>query len=99
MNASAPMPSPAANPPPARAVADFTGRIEPTKVSTAYKFGLAATAFGMVLLSAIYIGLILLATFGVYYHLRHHTALFEGDRVNLFTMFVYFAPAVAGVIL
>src|SRR5260221_13983407 len=56
-------------------VAAFSGEIEPARVTFSYKLGLALVAMGMALLAAVYVGLILLTSFAVYYHLDHNSSL------------------------
>ena len=46
----------------------FAGAITRSRPSVPYQLGLAVVAFVMVLLPAIYVGLILLAGWGVWYH-------------------------------
>jgi Zn-dependent protease with chaperone function len=77
----------------------FTGGIEPSKVSFAYQAGLAMVALGMVLLSVIYFGLILLTAYGVYYHLEHDSAMVKVTGANWVTVGLYLTPLFAGVIL
>jgi hypothetical protein len=51
--------------------AAFTGTFEPTEVSRMYRVGLVLTTFGMALLLAVYVGLILFTSYGVFHHLRY----------------------------
>ncbi len=77
----------------------FTGGIDPTEVSLGYKAGLACVAFGMALLLAVYAGLILLAAYWVYYHLRHNISLLDGSGSSVAGAILYVGPAVAGLTL
>ena len=74
----------------------FTGEIQPTQVSTMYKVGLAAVAFGMVLLTASYVSLIAFTAYGVYYHLTHHISLMAGSGGGFAKLAIYLGPAIAG---
>jgi len=93
------------NPPPSRTGADksvldaFTADIKPTRVSLLYKAGLAVVAFAMVLLPAIYLALIALATWLVYFHLVHNTWLLTGRGSGLWRFIIYAGPAVVGGVL
>src|SRR4051812_9340530 len=97
MNPSA-EPSVAANPSPLGA---FSGPITRNKPGPLYSAGLAIVAFAMVLLPLIYIGLIVLAAWLVFLHLKHDTWIFDGasGRGGLLRIIFYLGPAVAGVIL
>src|SRR5204862_1109274 len=55
----------------------FTGDISPTPISVFYKAALAAVAFAMMLLPAVYLAIIVLIAWGVAYHLQHNVELFE----------------------
>ncbi|MEW6302773.1 MAG: M48 family metallopeptidase [Verrucomicrobiota bacterium] len=88
--------SPGTNPSPLDA---FTGTFAPTEVSFWYKAGLAVVAFTMVLLPAIYIGLIALSGYGVYYHASHNSGILSGSGGATGKAIVYFGPIVVGVIL
>src|SRR6266850_2479785 len=80
-------------------VTAFAGGIESAKVTFTYKLGLALVAMGMVLLAAVYLGLILLTAFGVYYHLGHNSSLLRGSGGSIVNLVVYVGLAAAGVIL
>jgi len=81
-------------------LADFTGAITRTKLSPLYVLGLGVVAFAMVLLPAIYLGLILLAVWGVLFHLTHHLGILTASSGGgLGKMLAYLGPAVAGGIL
>lgn len=77
----------------------------PTKTGPLYQAGLAVVALAMVLLPAIYIALIVLAVWGVYYHLVHNLWIFAGSPGTgggggaLIRLILYLGPAVAGGIL
>ncbi|WP_395741091.1 M48 family metallopeptidase [Prosthecobacter sp.] len=86
---------------PASPLDQFTGRIEPTKVSLLYQLGLGFVAFAMVLLPVVYVAFIVGIGWLVLWHLEahavadHHTQGRAGAVVVAF----YFAPAVVGGIL
>jgi Zn-dependent protease with chaperone function len=84
--------------PTSASVPGFSGEFEPTLVSTGYKIGLAVAAVGMGLLLAVYAALIGFASYGVYYHLKEHSAMIK-DYVGYTTLFLYLWPAAAGVVL
>src|SRR5881394_93608 len=73
--------------------------IEPTPVTTKYKLGLVIVAAGMVLLMAAYLVLVLIVSYGVYYHLAQHSFLLKANGGNLVTLGAYLGPAIGGVIL
>ena len=78
----------------------FTGVIVPAKTGLLYNAGLAVVAFAMVLLPAIYVGLIVLAAWGVFYHLTNDTWLVnDGLGAGFYQLIIYLGPAVAGSIL
>ncbi len=79
----------------------FYGTFAPSKLGLLYRAGLAVVAFAMVLLPAIYVGLIGLTAWGIYYHLRFHTGILEGGsgRGSIGLFILYLGPAVAGIIL
>lgn len=74
----------------------FAGRIEPTKLSLKYKVGLTAVVAMMVLLCAVYGGIILAAAYWVYYHLAHHAWMLEGRDGSVLKLGMYLWPALAG---
>lgn len=108
----APAPKPAAQPQAAQSLTyeqaqhhimgQFTGEIAPVRLPISYRFGVFLVAFVMVLLPLIYIGLIVLAGYGIYYHAVNHTGIFEaarGGRSGFFALLIYVAPMVIGGIL
>ncbi len=81
-------------------LAAFSDGIVPVKTGLLYKAGLTAVAFAMVLLPAIYVGLIVLAAWGVFYHLTNDTWIINnGSGAILFRLIGYLGPAAAGAIL
>src|SRR6266404_2817405 len=80
-------------------VTAFAGGVEPAKVTCTSRIGRALVAIGMALLAAVYVGLILLAAFGVYYHLGHNSSLLSGSGGSIVSLVVYVGPAAAGIIL
>jgi Zn-dependent protease with chaperone function len=84
---------------PLRALPDgFIGAFEPTTTSLGYRLGLVAVCLGMGLLLAAYLGIIVFAAYGVYYHLTAHSAMVSAGG-NSTTVFVYLWPAAAGTVL
>jgi Zn-dependent protease with chaperone function len=79
----------------------FSGAIVRTKTGPLYSAGLAIVAFAMVLLPLIYIALIVFAAWGVLFHLKNDTWIFEGSsgRGGILRLIAYLGPAVAGAIL
>jgi len=79
----------------------FHGSFAPAKPGLLYRVGLGVVAFAMVLLPAIYMGLIALTVWAVFYHLRNNTGILEGGsgRGSFLLMILYLGPAVAGAIL
>jgi len=80
-------------------LAAFDSDIQPAKVSLLYTVGLVVVAVVMVLLPAIYIGLIMLVGLGVVYHLTHHTWILSGSGTGFVKLVLYISPAVVGAIL
>lgn len=80
-------------------LADFQGRLPPTRASALYHAGLAVVALVMVLLPAIYVTLIVLTAYGVYYHLAHNTWILMGGGGGLGRVIGYFGPLIIGLIL
>ncbi|WP_395752368.1 M48 family metallopeptidase [Prosthecobacter sp.] len=86
---------------PASPLDQFTGRIEPTKVSLLYQLGLGFVAFAMVLLPVVYVAFILGVGWLVLWHLEAHSGMGENieGRAALIALGAYLAPAVVGGIL
>jgi len=82
-----------------QALEAFTTGISRPRLSPLYTAGVAVVAFAMVLLPAIYIALILLAGWGVLYHLTHNLWIFNGSGGGILRLIFYLGPAVAGGIL
>jgi Zn-dependent protease with chaperone function len=80
-------------------LAAFARSLPPSTVSPLYRFGLAVVAFAMVLLPAVYLGLIGLTAYGVYYHATHHLSLFAGGHGGTGRMIAYAGPLAVGLIL
>lgn len=79
----------------------FTGPIKRVHVSPFYYVGLFVTAFMMLLMPLVYLGLIGLMGYAVYYHGANHLSLIDIDdsaRGRIFGMFLYALPIVAGAI-
>lgn len=84
---------------------DFTGAVYRPSMSVFYQLGLIFVAIGMALLPVIYLGLVALATYGVYYHATHNFSRIMGgvgghsSRVMLFKLVLYAGPIFAGSVL
>jgi Zn-dependent protease with chaperone function len=76
-------------------LAFFNGSIEPTRVSAAYTIGLAVVALGMLLLTAAYIGLIGLAAYAGWYHLKHNAGLLTSSGGGWIKLLIYLGPVIA----
>ena len=75
----------------------FTGVIVPAKTGSLYNAGLAVVAFAMVLLPSLYIALIVLAAWGVFYHLTNNTWLVsDASGGGLYRLIIYFASGGGG---
>jgi Zn-dependent protease with chaperone function len=76
----------------------FSGVITRSRPSVPYQLGLAVVAFLMVLLPAIYVGLILLAGWGVWYHATNDFFILQRASGLWFGPLFYFGPIVVGLI-
>ena len=76
----------------------FAGVITRSRPSVSYQVGLAVVAFVMVLLPAIYVGLILLAGWGVWYHATNDFFILQGTSGLWFGLLLYFGPIVVGLV-
>ena len=74
----------------------FAGTITRSRPSVHYQLGLAVVAFVMVLLPAIYVGLILLAGWGVWYHATNAFFILQGTGGSWFKLLFFFGPILAG---
>ncbi|HUR46493.1 MAG TPA: M48 family metallopeptidase [Candidatus Saccharimonadales bacterium] len=75
----------------------FLGEIKPSEPSLLYKAGLACLAFAMVLLPAIYLGLIAFVAYGVLWHLTHNLSILsERGGGALYKLLAYLGPAFIG---
>lgn len=76
----------------------FTGKIEPTRVSPLYQFGLGVVTLAMVLLPLIYIALIMAMGKLVWWHIQNDVGIFEHVRGRgvILAGIVYLAPVIAG---
>jgi Zn-dependent protease with chaperone function len=82
----------------------FDGSTARTRVSVIYQLGLLLIALAMIVLPAIYLGLIALAGYGVYWHATEHTGLLtlahsHSRHILAFRFLLYFGPIFAGPIL
>jgi Zn-dependent protease with chaperone function len=92
-----PEPRPPAVPAPSPS-ASFAGKITRSRPSVPYQLGLAVVAFLMMLLPALYVGLILLAGWGVWYHATNDFFILQGASGLWFGLLFYFGPIVVGLI-
>ena len=76
----------------------FAGTITRSRSSVPYQLGLAVVAFLMMLLPALYVGLILLAGWGVWYHATNDFFILQGASGLWFGLLFYFGPIVVGLI-
>ena len=76
----------------------LSGTIVATRLSSAYRLGLVAVALAMLLLPILYIGLIVLAGAGVWWHLTTNSWILSGSG-TIWRLIPYAGPAVAGVVL
>ncbi|MBI2899815.1 MAG: M48 family metalloprotease [Planctomycetes bacterium] len=77
----------------------FRGAVPPGPPSIAYRAGLLLVTVMMVLLPLAYVGLIVLAGYGVYYHATEHLSILAHGRVGFGRLIVYAGPLVVGAIL
>lgn len=75
----------------------FRGGIRPVPVSLPYRLGLGLVAFMMFLLPLVYLGVIVGAGYGVYYHATEHTGILKAR--GWVSLIVYLAPIVMGGVL
>jgi Zn-dependent protease with chaperone function len=81
----------------ARPPFSFTGSIDPTRLSPAYRTGLVVVALAMLLLPLVYLGVIALAGTGVWWHLTRNAWLLKGSGGGAqWRLIAYAAPALAG---
>jgi Zn-dependent protease with chaperone function len=80
----------------------FTGDIPPVRRPPFYSLAVLLSAGVMVLLPAIYVGLILLAIFGVYWHAVYDVGMLSAEirgRGYILVLAAYVAPMIVGAIL
>jgi Zn-dependent protease with chaperone function len=77
----------------------FVGDLTANRASVLYQLGLAVVAFLMVLLPTIYVGLILLAGWGVYWHATNNFFLLVEKGGVWFKLVVYGGPLIVGITL
>jgi Zn-dependent protease with chaperone function len=75
-----------------------TGKITLGRPSVLYQLGLAGVALLMVLLPAIYVGLILLAGWGVWYHATNDFVLLQRLGGSWLGLLLYLGPMVVGLL-
>jgi Zn-dependent protease with chaperone function len=76
----------------------FAGAITRSRPSVLYQLGLAVVAVVMLLLPAIYVGLIVLVGWGVWYHATNDFFLLRGAGGLWLTLLPYFGPILAGLV-
>jgi len=87
-------------PPPADDLYSLSGRIEPTRLSWAYRAGLVVVAIAMLILPLVYLGLIVAAVGAVWWHLTANTWIVTGrGSGGIWRLIAYLGPAVAGSVL
>ena len=85
----------------AAVMAGFTGPIKLVKTSLLYRIGILLVAAVMVILPLVYVGLIGLVAYGVYWHMVNNVGIVGAVRGRgaAFTLLIYVAPLIVGVIL
>ncbi len=85
----------------AELLAAFQGSITPPRVGALYRTGLVLVAIGMVLLPVVYVGIVALAVWGLYQHLRHDTWMWTNasGRTGTFGLMLYVGLLLIGVVL
>jgi hypothetical protein len=84
---------------PLQILAAFRGEIDPVRPSAMYRLWILIIALVMVLLPAVYLGLVALVGYGVYLHaVTNHTILQAGGRNLKFALIAYATPLIAGVV-
>src|SRR5258708_26329158 len=56
-------------------IGEFHGTFKPTRISLGYRLGMAVVFVGIVLLLVVDLGIIILSTYGISYHLTQHSAI------------------------
>jgi hypothetical protein len=94
-------PTPSKNPSQPELLAAFKGKIQPVRVSLAYRLAIGAVAILVVMLPVVYIGLMAAIAGGIWYHTQHNFGMVgvAGARAGIVMVFLYVAPTIAGVIL
>ncbi len=77
----------------------FTGSFPPRHLTLAYQIGLLLSAFMIVLLPLIYVGLIAAAGYGIYLYAIHATVIFDGHGGGIWRLIAYGGPLLAGGVL
>jgi Zn-dependent protease with chaperone function len=85
----------------ARVMAGFVGQVPPASTTVQYRLGILLTALFMVLLPVVYVGIIVGACYGVYWHLTTNHVLVGAVRgkAAILAVIVYLAPLVIGAII
>ena len=82
---------------PTEILAAFRGEIRPVRPTATYRMWVILVAAIMIILPTLYLALIGLVGYGMTVYAVKGLALFEGVRVNKFTVVVYLTPLVCGV--
>lgn len=77
----------------------FTGSFPPRHLTLAYQGGLLLSAFTIVLLPLLYIGLIAACGYGIYLYAIHATVIFDGRGGGIWRLIAYAGPLLAGGVL
>lgn len=71
-------------------------KITPVKVSWAYRLGLLAVAILLILLQAVYIGMIALAAWGTYVYITYLPRIIDAIHINWLTIVLVATPIFVG---
>ena len=77
----------------------FEGRIEPTRLSAAYRFGLVIVVMAMLMLPLLYVGSIVLTGTAVWWHLTANAWIVAAKGSGQWRLLVYLGPALVGLVL
>lgn len=81
-------------------MSSFSGSISPTRTSLFYRFGVLLAAFFVVLLPLMYLGVVILAGYGVYWHATENVGIASMGygRTRVLAIMMYLAPLIAGTV-
>lgn len=83
----------------AQILAALDGRIEPVRASLMYRLATVVVAAAMLVLPAIYLGLIGLVAFAIYWHATNDLSLLKAQDNAWFRAIAYAAPIIVGTVL